>query len=529
MATIPESLENVRAPALSTDAGRAWRATLVALALFTAWLGLWFWDTAASMVSIWSRSETFAHGFLVVPISAWLAWRQRRTLAALRPAPVLWPGVLVLAAAVAAWLAGEVTDVLAARHFALVLMFVSGVWMLTGHDVTRRLAFPLFFLFFAVPVGEFLIPTLIDWTANVTIAALRASGVPVWREGMTFQIPTGSWSIVAACAGLRYLIASVTVGVLYAYLSYRSLPRRLAFVLASIIVPIIANWMRAYMIVMIGHLSNNKLAVGVDHVIYGWIFFGVVMLLLFWVGSFWREDHGAQAAPAAASPLAPPSRRGVFTQRLAGALGAVLAVSVLAPLALARLQSQDFQGTVATTPPQLGDWQPTSGTLVGWTPEFTPPRAAIASTYARDAARAGLYVALYYNQDPSSKLVSSSNQLLRTSDRNGYVVSQRSRSIDVGGRPFAVEESILRIGTRRVAARNWFVVDGEATASVVRAKLLQARARLAGRGDAGAIVVAYALLSEDSDATPPALDDLTRAAVQGLPRIVTERLGGDAR
>ena len=54
--------------------------------------------------------------------------------------------------------------------------------------------------------------------------------------------------------------------------------------------PIVANWLRAYMIVMIGHLSNNKLAVGVDHIIYGWVFFGLVMLLLFWVGSFWQES-----------------------------------------------------------------------------------------------------------------------------------------------------------------------------------------------------------------------------------------------
>ena len=61
------------------------------------------------------------------------------------------------------------------------------------------------------------------------------------------------------------------------------------FVALSVIVPIIANGMRAYMIVMIAHLSDMKLALGVDHLIYGWVFFGIVMLLLFWIGSFWRE------------------------------------------------------------------------------------------------------------------------------------------------------------------------------------------------------------------------------------------------
>ena len=75
--------------------------------------------------------------------------------------------------------------------------------------------------------------------------------------------------------------------------------RRLVFIALSIIVPIIANGIRAYLIVMIGHLSNNRLATGVDHVIYGWVFFGFVMMLLFWIGSQWREPD------AAANPTAP--------------------------------------------------------------------------------------------------------------------------------------------------------------------------------------------------------------------------------
>ena len=69
------------------------------------------------------------------------------------------------------------------------------------------------------------------------------------------------------------------------------------FMSAAILVPIVANWLRAYMIVMLGHLSNNRLAVGVDHLIYGWIFFGLVMLLLFWVGSFWRSTDMPAPAP----------------------------------------------------------------------------------------------------------------------------------------------------------------------------------------------------------------------------------------
>ena len=284
-------MDTLRPDTLPTALGRSWSRALTWLGVYVLWLLALYWETPASMVSIWYRSDTFAHGFLVLPIAGWLVWRMRRDLEALSPSPSRspWPIVAMVASA-CIWFVGDLADVLAARQLAWVTLLVAGVWLLLGDHITRRLAFPLAFLYLAVPIGEFLMPTLIEWTADFTVAALRASGVPVVREGMQFEIPTGTWSVVEACSGLRYLIASATVGVLYAYLTYRSMGRRIAFVIASLIVPLVANWLRAYMIVMIGHLSNNRLAVGVDHFVYGWLFFGLVMLLLFWIGTLWRED-----------------------------------------------------------------------------------------------------------------------------------------------------------------------------------------------------------------------------------------------
>ena len=112
---------------------------------------------------------------------------------------------------------------------------------------------------------------------------------------MYFALPSGNWSVVDACSGVRYLIASFTLGVLYAYITYTSSVRRIMFVVASVIVPIVANLIRAYLIVMLGHWSDMTIATGVDHLIYGWVFFGFVMFLLFWIGSMWREREIVEA------------------------------------------------------------------------------------------------------------------------------------------------------------------------------------------------------------------------------------------
>ena len=129
-------------------------------------------------------------------------------------------------------------------------------------------------------------------------------GIPYVMDRFTIEIPEGTFYIAEACAGLRFLIASIAFGVLYACLIYRSPWRRAAFMLASCIIPIIANGFRALGIVVLGHILGSAQAVAADHVIYGWVFFSVVILLLILAGLPFREDTVKPPAPAAGSRAA---------------------------------------------------------------------------------------------------------------------------------------------------------------------------------------------------------------------------------
>ena len=208
-----------------------WRVALpLMVAAIVAIVGLYV-QTAESIVAIWWRSETYAHGFLIVPIVVVLIWSRRRELATIVPSPDQL-GFVLLAGAGLAWIAAAAGNAQVVQQLALVAMIPAAVIAIAGRRVARALAFPLAFLFLGVPMGESLIPGLMDWTADFTVAALRLTGIPVYREGTFFTIPSGNWSVVEGCSGLRYVIASVTAGCLYAYLNYQSLVRRLLFVAA---------------------------------------------------------------------------------------------------------------------------------------------------------------------------------------------------------------------------------------------------------------------------------------------------------
>ncbi|QPF73693.1 exosortase A [Roseateles sp. DAIF2] len=469
----------------------AWRRALPLMVLALLAL-LWLYrETGLAMVGIWQRSETFAHAFVVPPIALWLIWRRRTALAALTPRPNLW-FLLPLALASLAWLLGELVAVNALTQLALVAQIVLLVPLLWGWQATRVLIFPLAFLFFSVPIGEFMLPGLMEMTADFTVAALRLSGIPVYREGLQFVIPSGNWSVVEACSGLRYLMASVMVGTLFAYLSYYSLRRRLIFIGVAILLPLLGNWLRAYLIVMLGHLSDNKLAAGADHLIYGWVFFGILMLAMFMVGARWTEAEPAAAAPQASARMATVSG----TMWLAPLLA--LVVFMLPPLALSRLENQGARSALQMPAPTLSGWARQDQPLTTWQPVFENPVAEVQQVYARDGERVGLHLAYYRQQAYDSKLISSQNQLVHSENKQWAQLAASTQTLLLGPDAITLQGADLRAGRvdggtsgTRLLAWQIYWVDGRPVASPTLAKALGAWQRLRGQGDDAASIVVY--------------------------------------
>ena len=479
-----------------------WTQAGTVLALLVLATLLLYRDTAAAMVDIWSRSDTFAHCFLVLPISAWLLWLRRADITAQPPEPMPWL-LLPIAGAGLLWLLADLARVNAVTQLMLVSLIVLLVPALVGWSATRTMLFPLGFLFFAVPIGEFTTPWLMERTADFTVAALVATGIPVYREGMQFIIPSGSWSVVEACSGVRYLIASLMVGALFAYLNYRSMRRRWMFMGVALVVPILANWLRAYFIVLLAHYSGNELAVGADHLVYGWVFFGVVIVLMFMIGARWSEPDALPVVALPAINLPPPAARSAWTMPVATALALALPV-----LTLQALLAQESHA-----PPTLGEpvlsaskWSP-SDRPAPWTPAFENPATQVQKHYAAEGAEpayVGLYLGYFRQQNGSSKLVSSNNQLVHSTDKQWAQADVGAQRLTLtSGRDIVVRTAHLRpvIGSAdETRLRVWqlYWVNGTTTSSDILGKLYGALHRLMGRGDDGAVVIVYA-------AMPPAV------------------------
>ncbi|WP_428486042.1 exosortase A [Rhodopila sp.] len=303
-----------------TSAGRR---IALPLCLGLLLLGAVFNQEVAAAVRTWIDSTAYNHCFLIIPIALFLLRERRSDLAGIAPRPI--PVVALLAIPVAlVWLVAERLGIMEGRQLAVVsfaeLLFLAVLgrrlwWMASG---------PLLYLYFLVPFGGFLTPKLQDATTFFIRHGLDSLGVPAYIDGYIIEIPQGTFFVAEACAGLRFLIASVAFGCLYALMMYRSPVRRGVFIMVSIIVPIIANGFRGLGIVYLGYILGSAQAAAADHIIYGWIFFSAVILVLIMLGLPFREDD----TPSPPNHV-PPEQ----TTRSGSAFAAVAGVVVLAALA----------------------------------------------------------------------------------------------------------------------------------------------------------------------------------------------------
>jgi exosortase A len=383
-------------------AGRKWKAALTHLAIAWAIILALFWRDGADMAAIWWDSSTFNHCLIILPLLWWLVDQRKAALAQVTPKS--WaPALLWLGAGAFGWLLGDAAGVGLARHAGVVMMLQGAVGVLLGPNVVRGLLFPLFYSFFLIPFGEEFVPALQTVTAKMCMALLDLTGIPAHIEGVFISTPTALFRVAEACSGVKFLIAMVALGALVANLCFKSWWRRAAFMAACVVIPIIANGLRAFGTIYIAHHGNVDFAASFDHVFYGWIFFGLVIALVLAVG--WPFfDKAANAEPIDPAQLQAPVKFGLASKL---ALPVVLGLVAL-PFGWSVLASNSASPVPAQIAlPEVTGWQRVDyAPQKPWKPNFAKASHELLGRYRNAAGQeADLYIAVYDRQSDGRELV----------------------------------------------------------------------------------------------------------------------------
>ena len=471
----------VTATATRTRAPSAWAPALVRLAAVEAALLLLFARDVGDLVGVWTGDATYNHCLLVAPIVATLVWLRRTELAQLTPgrwtAPLAW-----VAGAAVLWLLGELAGVGQARQLALVAMLQGAAAVCLGRQVTRGLLFPLTYLLFLVPFGAELVPPLQQVTAVMATGLLHLTGIPAQLDGVFLTTPAGWFEVAEACSGIAFLIATIAWGALVANLLFRSWGRRVAMVAACVVLPVLANGLRAWATVAAAEWVGVERASGFDHIVYGWIFFALVLAVLF-AGAwrfFERSVDDAAFNPTDLQRI-PPGDAGP------GAVALALALPTLAyswAALSAGIGDRPLPAPVAL--PDVPGWVRVAEPI-DWEPRYDGADHRLLGRY-RDARGRSveLAVALFRIQGEGREVAGYGQGAIPPEGRWSW-------SRDVPAPAGARGERMLGPNGRARTAWTWGVVGGRASGSAVRLKLSTLASRLTlGDPAAGAVVLSTA-------------------------------------
>jgi exosortase len=239
----------------------------------------------ARLAHDWVIDADMGHGFFVPLVAGLIVWQRREELLAIKPQPNPWGLVFVLLGGglvIAATLGVE----LFLSRTAFIVSLIGVVLLLRGTQTLKKIAFPMFLLFFMIPIPT-IVYTRITFPLQIMASEFAAAtldfiGIPVSRSGNVLDLANQQLNVVEACSGIRSLLSLTFLALVYGHFFEKSRWIRVVLFAATIPIAILANGSR---VTFTGIMTQIKpeLAEGFFHESTGWVIFlaALVMLILF--------------------------------------------------------------------------------------------------------------------------------------------------------------------------------------------------------------------------------------------------------
>lgn len=245
---------------------------------------LLYGDILFKLVGAWSHDENYSHGFLIVPLAAYLAWERRAKLATAAPRPSV-AGLALVIAGVAALIAGVLGAEMFVSRVSILAVLAGSVLFVWGWNHLRLMMFPIAILLLMIPI-----PTIVFnqiafplqlLASRFGETALQAAHIPVLREGNVIVLANTTLEVAEACSGIRSLISLLTLAIVYGYFADSRNSIRVAIAIATVPIAVVTNGLRVAGTGIAAHYYGAAAAEGFFHEFSGWVIFLLAFALLF--------------------------------------------------------------------------------------------------------------------------------------------------------------------------------------------------------------------------------------------------------
>lgn len=327
-----------------------------------------------------------------------------------------------------------------------------------GVKTLWQLRFLLLMPVFAIPIWDYLNNGLVQLASAIVGEMVRMIRIPALIDGSSIFIPSGHIMIADGCSGLRYLIISLALGYTISYLNgYREKGLIISLLIAGLL-GLLANWIRIFVLILVGYHTEMQSSLMTDHETFGWIVFALICFPAIYFAPVIKRVH---------APIGVAGESVGFKRIL------LLALLLVPGFLIEKLVAATNDATAPSY--SLGD----NGFVSHTSNLPLPPSLPAAGLTQKFVAPDNIYLQInqYIPQTPQDRLVP---YIARQYDSQ-FWLQESVKVIAVGDKKIRVEQLRQKSGLKRVMQAQWFDVGGFTTATVAQAKLLQIPAVLSGR------------------------------------------------
>lgn len=414
-----------------------------------------FFPTFESLYVRWIKwDEGLSHGLLVAGVFLFLLFKSLPWNSKPQPTFLYLASCLALAACSLAWALFSILNITLLEQLVLLpllaLAFAASLGFATAVKHRILLLMPIF----AIPIWDQLNELLVNISATVVGEMVRLIKMSAIIDGNSIYIPYGHILIADGCSGIRYFVIALAIGYIIGYLNRYDEKRMLMILAVAGMIGLLANWIRIFILILVGYQSRMESSLMADHEMFGWILFGLLCL----PAIYFAPVVKAAAQPIEPSPTAKPK---LILPLSLLALGPVIAL-----VANPQPKVEPWQDLLPTT------WQPSTANRMP-IKVLSPTGGHRENAHTRiGSTRVFIQLDHYQRHTKEEKLVP---YITRLYDNFEWSITD-TFAMDDG--PALITILRQKSGQRQVAQAQWFVTGSHETANIRNAKLLQIPALL---------------------------------------------------
>lgn len=243
-----------------------------------------FYPTFEGLFARWIKwDESLSHGLLVNSIFIYLLYKSLPWQANKNPTIISLLLLCGLTLCSLAWFMVRAANIHVLEQLLLIILlcglYANCYGLKTAFSYRLLLLLPIF----TIPVWDQFTTPLVNLSGLIVGKMVQLVALPAVIEGNSIFIPFGQIVIADGCSGLRYfeiaLALAYIIGLLNNYNERKLLP---ALILAAAL-GLLANWIRIFILVLIGYESKMESSLMANHEYFGWFVFGVMCLpAIYW-------------------------------------------------------------------------------------------------------------------------------------------------------------------------------------------------------------------------------------------------------